>query len=150
MWEDFQREHFIDDRDLSDYYRNPQQERFVHLRQDTVKLILYSHCEQEMTINLCYTKLGYDYSDSRTPFLPCVLDIEVKVRKGMNVICFCRFLGTEDWPEKYERVTVESRGSGKLILHPTPELHSTWQAVVVTDGEPLSMADTCYVAIGFS
>ena len=83
MWKDFQREHFIDDRDLSDYYRNPKQERFVHLRQDTVKLILYSHCEKEMTINLCYTKLKYDYSDSRTPFVPYVLDSEAKVRKGM-------------------------------------------------------------------
>ena len=118
MWENFQREHFIDDRDLSDYYRNPKQERFVHLRQDTVKLIVYSHLEQETKLNLCYTKLDYDYSDSRTPFVPRVIDTEAKVRKGMNVICFCRLMGTEDWPDKYERVSVEVRGSSKLVTTP--------------------------------
>ena len=149
MWENFQREHFIDDRDLSDYYRNLKQERFVHLRQDTVKLIVYSHCEQEVTLNLCYTKLDYDYSDSRTPIVPRVIDSEAKVRKGMNVVCFCRLMGTEDWPEKYERFCVEVRGSSKLLLHPTPELYYTWQAVELTDGEPLSLADTSYAAIGF-
>ena len=140
----------MDDRDIVEYYKEPRFENFVHLNSATVKLIVYSTCDSEIRLSNAYFpshKHWHDIDKERVPL--CVRDIEVKVRKGMNVLCLCRHRGSEEYPNDYKRTTVESRGVSKLLLHPTPELHVTMQAVILTDSAPLSLADMIVITAGF-
>ena len=65
----------------------------VNLRTDTAKLIVYSFVECELQF-VC----GRIYKNHST------MDTDRydwKVKKGLNVICFCRYAEIEDWPTKY-------------------------------------------------
>ena len=140
----------MDDRDIVEYHKEPRFENFVHLHSATVKLIVYSTCDSEIRLSNAYFpshKHWHDEDKERVPLF--VRDIEVNVRKGMNVLCLCQHRGTEDYPRDYNRTTVESRGMNKLLLHPTPELHVTIQAVILTDTAPLSLADMSVITAGF-
>ena len=142
----------MDDRDITEYQKEPRYENFVHLQSATVKLIVYSTVEGTSQIRLsnayfpCH-KRWFDEEKDSVPLF--VRDINVNVRKGMNVICLCQHRGSEDYPRDYQRSTVECRGMSKLLLHPTPDLHATIQAVILTDSAPLSLADMSVITAGF-
>ena len=124
MWYGAQHTHILDDRDVDEYYKNPKFEEFVHLKQTTAKIIVYSTVETIVFIDRAnlWTK------NSWTPGEPHVFGYAVTVREGMNVICLCHTRDSEEWPELYQRVTVELRGPGQICLHPTPDLDNKWQA----------------------
>ena len=74
---------------------------------------------------------------------------EVAVRQGMNVICLCHTRDSDEWPEPYQRVTVELRGPGLIKLEPTPDLDDRWQALIVTERGPLSLYESELISTGF-
>ena len=88
-------------------------------------------------------------NDCWTPGEPKVFGYAVAVREGMNVICLCHTRDSREWPEPYERVTVELRGPGLICLHPTPDLDFRWQALIVTERSPLSLEETALIIMGF-
>ena len=151
MWGD-QYKYVLDDRDITEDQKVPRYDNFVHLQSETVKLIVYSTIEGTSEIRLsnayfpCH-KRWFDEEKNSVPLF--VRDINVNVRKGLNVICLCQHRGSSDYPRDYQRTTVESRGSLKLLLHPTPDLHVTVQAVILTDSAPLSLADMSVITAGF-
>ena len=145
MWYGAQHTHILDDRDIDEYYKNPKFEEFVHLRQTTVKIIVYSTCE-----TILYIDMANLWSESSwTPGIPNVHGYAVRVKEGMNVICVCHMRDSEEWPEPYQRVTVEVRGLRQVCLHPTPDLDYRWQALIVTERSPLSLEETALIAMGF-
>ena len=83
------------------------------------------------------------------PFVPRVTEHSIRVKEGMNVICVCCLRDSEEWPEQYQRVTVEVRGLRQVCLHPTPDLDYRWQALIVTERCPLSLEETALIAMGF-
>ena len=119
-----QHTHILDDRDVDEYNRNPKFEEFVHMKQDIQKLIVYSTVETIVFID----RVNLWTESSWTPGEPHVFGYTVAVREGMNVICLCHTRDSEEWPELYQRVTVELRGPGQICLHPTPDLDNKWQA----------------------
>ena len=133
-----QHTHILDDRDVDEYYKNPKFERFVHLKQTTVKIIVYSTVETILHVNMA--NLWFDYSWT---------EHSIRVKEGMNVICVCCLRDSEEWPEQYQRVTVEVRGLRQVCLHPTPDLDYRWQALIVTERCPLSLEETALIATGF-
>ena len=52
MWYGAQHTHILDDRDVDEYYKNPKFEEFVHLKQTTAKIIVYSTAVFRIRIHL--------------------------------------------------------------------------------------------------
>ena len=148
MWDGAQHEFCMDERDLLEYYKHPKFENVVHLRTTTVKLIVYSTGDSAINVSQAHLWDPWYVTDKRD-VRPSVRDYEMKVKKGMNVLCFCQQRSGDTYHFDYERTSVESRGDSRMMLHPTPDLHSTWQSVVLTDKAPLSLADMSCIAIGF-
>ena len=115
MWYGAQHTHILDDRDVDEYYRNPQLEEFVHLKETTVKIIVYSTVETILFIDMA----NMWSATSWTLGEPQVFGYAVAVREGMNLICVYHTRDSEEWPEPDQRVTVELRGLGQICLHPT-------------------------------
>ena len=136
----------MDDRDVDEYNRNPKFEDFVHLKQITQKIIVYSTVETIVFID----RVNLWTDNFWTPGEPHVFGYAVTVREGMNVICLCWTKDSKEWPEPYQRVTVELREPGLICLHPTPDLNYRWQALVVMERSPLSLEETAFIAMGFS
>ena len=128
------REFILDDRDVEEYNKNPKFEQFVHLGQNIQKLIVFSHMDTVINIDRCNL---WHSPPHYGPLEPRVHGYELLITEGMNVICLCHTRDCADWPEPYQRVTVESRGIGLISLVPTPDLDSRWQALIVTDRCPL-------------
>ena len=137
--------YILDDRDVDEYNKNPKFEPFAHLRQRIQKLIVYSDIDTVLHID----RANIWSATSWTPGEPDVFGYEVAVKPGMNVICLCHTRDSDDWPEPYQRVTVESRGIGLISLVPTPDLDTRWQAVIVTANSPLSLAELALIHLGF-
>ena len=80
----------------------------VHLRTDTAKLIIYSfvQCELKFACGRIYKQ----YSAVDTDWF------DWKVKKGLNVICLCRYAEIEDWPTKYRRVSIEVKTVGQVMF----------------------------------
>ena len=95
-----QHDYILDDRDVDAYYVNRKFEHFAHLRQDIQKLIVYLTMETIVFLD----RVNLWSNNSGTPD---VFDYAVAVREGMNVICLCWTKDSEEWPEPYQRVTVE-------------------------------------------
>ena len=140
-----QHEFILDDRDVDEYNRNPKFEPFAHLGQQIQKLIIYS--DTDTVLNIDRAKLWS--ATSWTPGEPYVVGYEVAVKPGMNVICLCHTRDCDEWPEPYQRVTVESRGIGLISLVPTPDLDNRWQAMIVTANSPLSLEELALISTGF-
>ena len=141
-----QHEFILDDRDVDEYNKNPKFEQFVHLGQNIQKLIVFSHIET--VINIDRANMWHSPPHYR-PLEPRVRGYEMLITEGMNVICLCHTRDCADWPEPYQRVTVELRGRGLVKFHPTPDLDSRWQALIVTDRCPLSLEETALISTGF-
>ena len=122
-----------------------QFEEFAHLRQEIQKLIIYSTVETVMYID----RANLWTTDSWTPRDIKVFGYAVAVREGMNIICLCHTRDSEEWPEPDQRVTMELRGPGLICLHPTPDLDSRWQALIITERSPLSLEETALISMGF-
>ena len=140
-----QHEFVLDDRDVDEYNMNRKFEQFAHLKQNIQKLIVYSTVETVLYID----RANSWSATSWTPGDVKVFGYAVAVREGMNVICLCHTRDSEEWPEPYQRVTVELRGPGLICLHPTPDLDSRWQALIVTERSPLSFEETALISMGF-
>ena len=73
-----------------------------------------------------------------------------KVKKGLNVICLCRYAENEDWPTKYRRVSINVKNVGQVMfLERTPDLDNRWQALILTDSLPLCLKDMIAMRLGF-
>ena len=73
-----------------------------------------------------------------------------KVKKGLNVICLCRYAEVEDWPTKYRRVSIEVKTEGQVIfLGHAPDLDSRWQTVILTESLLFSLEDMIAMKLGF-
>ena len=94
---------------------------------------------------LLYRQSQFWTTNSWTTGEPHVFGYAVAVREGMNVICLCWTQDSKEWPEPYQRVTVELGGPGLICLHPTPDLHYRWQALVITERSPLSLEETALI-----
>ena len=140
-----QHEFILDDRDVDEYNMNRKFEQFAHLKQNIQKLIVYSTVETVLYID----RANLWSCSSWTPGDVKVFGYAVAVREGMNVICLCHTRDSAEWPEPYQRVTVELRGPGLICLHPTPDLDSRWQALIVTERSPLSLEETALISTGF-
>ena len=140
-----QHEFVLDNRDVDKYNRCRKFEEFIHLRQDIQKLIVYSTVETVVYLD----RANVWTNDCWTLGEPKVFGYAVAVREGMNVICLCHTRDSEEWPEPYQRVTVELRGPGLICLHPTPDLNFRWQALIVTERSPLSLEETALITMGF-
>ena len=138
-----QKKYILDDRDVEEYNRARKYDNFVHLNQDIQKLIVYSTVETILFIDRARIWTIW------TPGEPKIFGYTVAVREGMNVICICQTRDSEEWPEPYQRVTVELRGLGLICLHPTPDLDFRWQALIVTERSPLSLEETALITMGF-
>ena len=68
----------------------------VHLRTDTAKLIVYSYVECELQFVCGRFYKHHSNMDTQKD--------DWRVRKGLNVLCMCRYAEIEDWPTKYRRV----------------------------------------------
>ena len=113
----------------------------VHLRTDTAKLIFYSFVECELQF-VCgriyknYSKMDTDRYDW-------------KVKKGLNVICLCRYVDIEDWPTKYRRVSINVKTAGQVMfLGHAPDLDSRWQTVIVTESLLFTLQDMLAMRLG--
>ena len=113
----------------------------VHLRTDTAKLIFYSFVECELQF-VCgriyknYSKMDTDRYDW-------------KVKKGLNVICLCRYAEIEDWPTKYRRVSINVKTAGQVMfLGHAPDLDSRWQTVIVTESLLFTLQDMLAMRLG--
>ena len=98
----------------------------VHLCTDTAKLIIYSfvQCELKFVCRRIYKNYSTVDSDS----------MKWKVKKGLNVICLCRYAEVEDWPTKYRRVSIEVITEGQVMfLGHAPDLDSRWQTLILTE-----------------
>ena len=137
-----QHDYILDKRDIDAYYMNRKFEQFTHLRQDVQKLIVYSTVETIVFLD----RVNLWSNNSGTPD---VFGYAVAVREGMNVICLCWTKDSEEWPEPYQRITVELRGPGLICLHPTPDLDHRWQALVITERSPLSLEESALITMGF-
>ena len=114
----------------------------VHLRTDTAKLITYSfvQCELKFVCRRIYKQYSKVDSDW----------MNWKVKKGLNVICLCRYAEVEDWPTKYRRVSIEVKAEGQVMfLGHAPDLDSWWQTVILTDSLPLCLKDIIAMKLGF-
>ena len=130
-----QHDFILDDRDVNEYNKNRKFEQFTHLRQDIQKLIVYSTVETILWIDRANIWRIW------TPGEPKVFGYAVAVREGMNIICLCHTCDSEEWPEPYQRVTVELRGPGLISQHPTPDLDHRWQlASIDCNGEKPSQS----------
>ena len=79
MWYGAQHTHNLDDRDVDEYYKSPMFERFVHLKQTTVKIIVYSTIE-----TILYIDMANLWSDNRwMPGIPDVVGHTVRVKEGI-------------------------------------------------------------------
>ena len=141
-----QHHYILDDRDVQEYNKTPKFEQFVHLGQNIQKLIVFSHIDTVINIDRCNL---WRYAPHYEPWEPRVHGYELRITEGMNVICLCHTRDCADWPEPYQRVTVESRGIGLISLVPTPDLDCRWQALIVTDRCPLSLEETALISTGF-
>ena len=137
-----QHEYILDDRDVNEYNKSPKFEHFAHLRQEVQKLFVFSTVET--VVFLDRVNLWSDNSGT-----PDVFSYAVAVREGMNVICLCWTTDSEEWPEPYQRITVELGGPGLICLHPTLDLDHRWQALVITDRSPLSLEESALITMGF-
>ena len=65
----------------------------VHLRTETAKLIIYSfvECDLQLVCGQIY-KYHSNMDTDRSDW---------KIKKGLNVICLCRYAEIEEWPTKY-------------------------------------------------
>ena len=73
-----------------------------------------------------------------------------KVKKGLNVICLCRYAEIEDWPTIYRRVSVNVKTGGQVMfLEHTPDLDNRWQALILTDSLRLCIKDMIAMRLGF-
>ena len=101
---------------------------------DTAKLIFYSfvECELQFVCRRIYT----NHSKMNT-------DSEVwRVKKGLNVICLCRYAEIEDWPTTYSRVSINVKTAGQVMfLGHAPDLDSRWQTVIVTESLLFTLQD---------
>ena len=110
-----------------------------------MKIIVYSTVETILFVD----RANLWSVNSWRPGIPDVFGYAVAVKEGMNVICVCHTRDSEEWPKPYQRVTVELRGLGQICLHPTPDLNYRWQALIVTERNPLSLEETALIAMGF-
>ena len=77
MWYGAQHTHILEDRDVDEYYKNPKFERFVHLKQTSVKIIVYSTNE-----TILYIDMANLWSEnSWTPGIPNVDGYAVRVKR---------------------------------------------------------------------
>ena len=114
----------------------------VHLRTDTAKLIIYSfvECELKFVCRRIYKYHSNVDSDCKN----------WKVKKGLNVICLCRYAEIEDWLTKYRRVSIKVKIEGQVMfLEQTPDLDIRWQALILTDSLPLCLKDMIAMRLGF-
>ena len=109
---------------------------------------MYSTIKTETVLHIDRAKLWHPPPHC-APLEPRVFGYEVLITEGMNVVCLCHTRDSDEWSEPYQRVTVELRGRGLISLHPTPDLDSRWQALVVTDRSPLSLEGTALISTGF-
>ena len=64
-----------------------------------------------------------------------------RIKKGLNVICLCRYAEIEDWPTTYSRVSINVKTAGQVMfLGHAPDLDSQWQTVVMTKSLPFTLA----------
>ena len=72
------------------------------------------------------------------------------MKKGLNVICLCRYAEIEDWLTKYRRVSIKVKIEGQVMfLEQTPDLDIRWQALILTDSLPLCLKDMIAMRLGF-
>ena len=113
----------------------------VHLRTETTKLIVYSYVECELQF-IC----GRMYKSCRK--VNTEKD-DWKVKRGLNVICLCRYAEWDDWPTKYRRVSINVKTAGQtMFLEHAPDLDSRWQIVIVTENMLFSLQDTLAMKLG--
>ena len=113
----------------------------VHLHTETTKLIFYSYIECELQF-ICgriyknYSKMDTDKYDWR-------------VKRGLKVICLCRYAEWEDWPTRYRRVSINVKTAGQVMfLGHAPDLDSRWQIVIVTENLLFSLQDMLAMRLG--
>ena len=87
MWKGAQYTHILDDRDVDKYYESPKFESFVHLKQTTVKIIVYSTIETILYIDIENLNGG----DSCNSGAPRVQGYAIRVKEGMNISCVCHY-----------------------------------------------------------
>ena len=112
----------------------------VHLRTDTAKLILYSlvECELQLVCGRIYKHSNMDTSKD-----------DWKIKKGLNVLCLCRYAEIEDWPTIYRRVSINVKTAGQVMfLGHAPDLDSRWQVVIVTENLLFSLQDMLAMRLG--
>ena len=113
----------------------------VHLRTDTAKLIIYSfvECELKFVCRRIYKYHSNVDSDCKN----------WKVKKGLNVICLCRYAEIEDWPTKYRRVSIEVKTVGQVMfLGQAPDLDHRWQTVILTESLLFRLQDMIAMKLG--
>ena len=72
-----------------------------------------------------------------------------KVKRGLNVICLCRYAEWEDWPTKYRRVSINVKTAGQVMfMGHAPDLDSRWQIVIVTENLLFSLQDMLAMRLG--
>ena len=89
----------------------------VHLRNETNKLIFYSYveCELQFTCEQMHEEASKMDTDKH----------EWKVKRGLNVICLCRYAEWEEWPVKYMRLSISVKTAGQVMfLGHAPDLDS--------------------------
>ena len=113
----------------------------VHLRTGTAKLIIYSFVQCELKFSCVHA-----YVHGRG------LDTDLfdwKVKKGLNVICLCRYAEIEDWPTKYRQVSINVKTAGQVMfLGHAPDLDSRWQTVIVTESLLFTLQDMLAMKLG--
>ena len=132
----------ISDEEVACLHKANKPSAQVHLRTDTTKLIIYSFVQCELKFSCVHA-----YVHGRG------LDTDLfdwKVKKGLNVICLCRYAEIEDWLTKYMRVSINVKTAGQVMfLEQTPDLDIRWQAVILTDSLPLCLKDMIAMRLGF-
>ena len=72
-----------------------------------------------------------------------------RVKKGLNVICLCRYAEIEDWPTTYSRVSINVKTAGQVMfLGHAPDLDSRWQTVIVTESLLFTLQDMLAMKLG--
>ena len=113
----------------------------VHLRTETTKLIFYSYVECELQF-IC--ERMYEYGSKMDTD-----EHDWKVKRGLNVICLCRYAEWEEWPTAYRRVSINVKTAGQVMfLGHAPDLDSRWQIVIVTANMLFSLQDMLAMKLG--
>ena len=72
------------------------------------------------------------------------------MKKGLNVICLCRYAEVEDWLTKYRRVSIKVITEGQVMfLGHAPDLDSRWQTLILTESLLFNLKDMIAMKLGF-